>query len=355
MTNSSFDRQQLKHLEDSLTPAEIARIIEDPKYQNFPFAIRPLLQNGQAPTSYLRDSWCENANYYTANRGGRSLLVAFCGSTGRLGVSSSYFLQMLRDDLYDVLILNDPQRLHFDRGIPGFSSSFIETIRRIEDFAAAVGFQEVITFGASMGGFPSLRAGLMLNARRAVCIGGRYCWHVGRLMRAEKQIKAFDTLCYCNGKSNVQMVAIVARKNQEDVQNLEMMRRTFPSCRALMIDTDMHNVTGYFRQAGLLRLFYACLFEYWEHTTSGAELLPLLAGIARPINAYGVQQAEQVLSLRRREADAQKQLCLIKERSEASLQQERVAHLRKLQTVYASRSWRLTQPLRMLSQLLRKR
>lgn len=81
-------------------------------------------------------------------------------------------------------------------------------------------------------------------------------------MSNDEQIKAFDLLCSCYATSDIKLTAVVAAKNHQDVANLEVMRRTFPACRAVMIDTDMHNVTGYFFHVGLLRLFYASLFEY---------------------------------------------------------------------------------------------
>ncbi len=125
---------------------------------------------GEQPVSYAREAWCENVTYYSANRGARSLIVAFYDGGRCVGVPISYFLQMLRDDLYDVLALNDPRKLFFDRRIPGFSTSFLETSRAVEAFAKARGFDEVITFGASMGAYPALRAGL--------CSGpiGRLAW-----------------------------------------------------------------------------------------------------------------------------------------------------------------------------------
>jgi hypothetical protein len=322
-------QQRLADLEDNLTPAEIAKLISDRRYEQFCFAIRPLLQNGQSPVRYVRESWCENANFYTANRGARRLIVAFCGLANRIGVPTSYFLQMLRDDLYDVLLLSDPLLLHFDRGVPDFSNSLVETTRRVQDFAAAKGYEEIVSFGASMGGFPALRAGLLLSAGRAISVGGRYCWHVRRLMSDEEQIKAFDLLCPCFAGAEVKMTAVLAAKNQHDVRSLDAMRRTFPACRAVMIDTDMHNVTGYFYHLGLLRLFYAALFEYGERPASGLELLSLLNEVARPIHALELQQIARVRQL------------------EHAVQESQQA----ARAVYASKSWRFTKPLRRFRQL----
>lgn len=157
--------------------------------------LRPLLVAGETPVGYVRESRCEGFNYYTAHRGARSLIVAFSSANKDLGVPIAYFLQMLRDDLYDVLVLYDRRKLHFDRGIAGLSDSFLETVPLIKAFAQSKGYHEVITFGSSMGGYPALRAGLLLGADRAISISGKYCWHVGRLLRNQESAGAFDVLC----------------------------------------------------------------------------------------------------------------------------------------------------------------
>ena len=76
----------------------------------------------------------------------------------------SFFLQLMRDDKHDVLVLSDEHRRHFDGGVEGYSSSLLDTLKRIQAFAEAKPYEKVITYGTSMGGFPAIRAGL--SARR---------------------------------------------------------------------------------------------------------------------------------------------------------------------------------------------
>ena len=91
------------------------------------------------------------------------LLVVFSAPRARLGIPVSYFLQALRDDVYDVIVLRDPNDEHYTRGVRGLGS-FLDTTRRIEDFAGTRGLQQIITYGASLGGLPS-------SARRATVEG----------------------------------------------------------------------------------------------------------------------------------------------------------------------------------------
>jgi hypothetical protein len=383
MAPIEFDRKKAKTrlLDDDLVPLEIAEILKVAGREELPLAIRSVLASGQAPVGYVRESWSEDANYYTARRGARSLIVAFCGGANRLGVPTSYFLQMLRDDLYDVVVLRDPRRLHYDQGVQGLGS-LLETTHRIRDFAETKGFQEVITYGVSMGGYPALRAGLLLNATRAISVSGEYCWHIGRLTRKGATIRAFDLLCPCVAKPSTQMVAVVPTQNQTDLQALEILRQTFPECLPVTIDAGAHNITSYFYYARLLRLFYACLFEYWDASIRD-DLLMLLVQIAGHSNAVESQQAQRISALRRSLSDGQERSALqidtlkanldVKQRRLRDLEQH---HLRKIETirkrhrsrlekvkdrqkrrleaVYRSRSWLVTKPLRIIAAVIKR-
>ena len=331
MAQIKFDRRKgaTQDLENLLTPGEIAEILKGEDGGRLPFLLRPLLASGDAPVGYERKSWSESASFYTASRGARSLIATFCGTSKGVGLPIAYFLQMLRDDLYDVVVLYDRRKLHFDRGVEGFSESFLETARRIEAFARAKGYDEIITFGASLGGYPALRAGLLLGARRAISMGGVYGWQVGRLVRNEPTVGAFDLLCPCFADRQVELVAVASAQNRSDVRDLEILRRTFPKCHGVMVDTDQHNVMGYLYSVRLLRLFCACLFEYWESDIR-AELLALLNRTAR----YS------------READ--------KVQSDGGLSDPKKQNAQELMAVYASSSWRLTEPLRRTAQALRQ-
>jgi hypothetical protein len=107
MAPVEFDRRReaIKDLENVLAPLEIAKILTEG--DKAPYTIRQLLASGEAPVRYVRDSWAKDVNYYTANLGARRLIVAFCCGGNGVGVPTAYFLQMLRDDLYDVLVLYD--------------------------------------------------------------------------------------------------------------------------------------------------------------------------------------------------------------------------------------------------------
>lgn len=236
-------------MEDDLTPAEVARLIRDDNDGQLRFTLRSLLESGQAPVSYVRESWSEDASYFTANRGATGLVVAFCSAVGRLGVPASYFLQTMREDLYDVLVLRDPRKLHFDAGVQGLGS-FLEVMHRIKTFAEVKGFREIITYGSSMGGYPALRAGLLLKANRAISMSGGYCWHVGRLIRKTKTGRAFDPLCPCFAPTTTELVAVIPSRNERDVRAFEILQRTFPKCVVVKINAEVHTLPTFFIECG---------------------------------------------------------------------------------------------------------
>ena len=248
MAPKNFDRRKtnVRVWEQELAPLEIAKLLEGDG--DLPFTISPLLKSGQRPAAYIREAWSEDATYFAGRSGTTRLLVVFSAPRARLGIPVSYFLQALRDDVYDVLVLRDPNDEHYTRGVRGLGS-FLDTARRIEDFAGTRGLQQIITYGASLGGLPALRAGRLLKASRAISVGGRYPWHAGRLARAERLVDAFDLLCPCAPPSPTELIMVYARHDAVDKHAFELVQKTFPACIGVPIDTAKHNLVGCFYKA----------------------------------------------------------------------------------------------------------
>jgi hypothetical protein len=250
---------QTAALDNSLTPLEIAELLRNPTHQHLPFAIAPLLQEAP-PVRYLREELSQDVQLYSANRGARTLIVAFCGAVSRLMMPISHFLQMMPDDVCDVLVFTDVQRRHHDAGIQGYSNSLLETSIRIKALSESRRYRRLITYGTSMGGFPALRAGLWLGADRAIAIGGAFCLHPPRLMQPSSEIRAFDLLCDCRQRGHAPVVTVFASKNLRDVEQQAALRAMVPDCIELKVSTDRHNVIHYLDRHGRLPAFYATIF-----------------------------------------------------------------------------------------------
>jgi hypothetical protein len=275
MTPKTFDRRKTKvrEWEQELTPLEIAELLKHDA--DLPFTIAPLLRSGQKPAAYIREMWGEDITFFTSRSGAGRLIVIFSAPRPRRGIPISYVLQGLRDDAYDIIWLQDPSQLHYTGGVSGLDS-FLDIVKRIDQFAATKVYQQIITFGVSLGGLPALRAGRLLKATRAISVGGRYPWHPGRLVREERSVQAFDPLCACASPSPTELVVVYSRHNEEDRSAFNLVRKTFPECIAAPIDTEKHNLMGYFYRANLLPLFLACLFDHWDAAAIRTDLLKTL-------------------------------------------------------------------------------
>jgi hypothetical protein len=261
MSRPAFTRLavQATPLDNSLTPLEIAELLRRPAYQHLPFAIAPLLREAP-PTRYLREELSQGVRLFSANLGARTLIVAFCGNVPRLMKSISHFLQMMPDEICDVLVITDAQQRHHDAGARGYSNSLLETLTGIKVLSEARSYRRVITFGASMGGFPALRAGLWLGADRAISVGGAFCTHPPRLMRPSSEIRAFDLLCECCPRRNVPVIAAYAARNPRDVGHQAALRAVLPDCVELKVNTQKHNILHFLDGRGQLAAFYATIF-----------------------------------------------------------------------------------------------
>lgn len=262
----SRSKVQTTGLEDTLTPLEIAALLQQPKYNDLPFAVAPLLKQ-QSPVGYRRHSLSKGVTFYTADRGACALIVGFCGRRRRLMLPISFFLQLMRDDKHDVLVLSDEHRRHFDGGVEGYSSSLLDTLKRIQAFAEAKRYEKVITYGTSMGGFPAIRAGLWLGADRAICVGGDFCRHPPRLSNPKDEIRAFDLICACRPAGDTDVLAVFAAGNQADAENYAALRQMLPGCVPIPVDTMMHNVFEHLQAQGELASFIEALFTSVCHAS----------------------------------------------------------------------------------------
>jgi pimeloyl-ACP methyl ester carboxylesterase len=342
-----FDRRKAKtkELENELAPAEVAEFLKGDR--DLPFILRSLFLSGEEPVRYARQRVAKDVNFYTASGGARRIIVTFCSAGNGLGVPTAYFLQMLREDLCDVLVLYDRRKLHFDKGIHGFSDSLWQTVEAIKDFIEAKRYEEVITFGASMGGYPSLRAGLLLGAKRSISVGGIFPWHVGRMVRGQDTPRAFDPLCLCFAGRRTEMVLVVPTGVPRDLCDAETVLRTFPSGRIISVDTDRHNVMGYLRDVRLLRLFLAGLLEN-RYSEIRQELLALINSTASYCHAVEASKSSRLLELQTRLSKLQDRRSEREgtKREFKALQRLCLKQRNQLDAIYQSTTWRLTGPLR---------
>ena len=158
--------------------------------------------------------------------------------------------------------------------------SFLDTTRRIEDFAGTKGLQQIITYGASLGGLPALRAGLLLKASRHQCRRpvSLARGQAGAGRASGRRIRFALPLCASEPDRTHYGLA---RHDEVDEHAFDLVQKTFPACIGVPIDTAKHNLVGYFYKADLLPQFLACLFEHWDTVEIRTDLLKRLDQAAR--------------------------------------------------------------------------
>jgi hypothetical protein len=174
-------------LENELTPAEFERLALDVESAGVALPAvcrawiaqtRHLLRFGTSGfRPFVRRPCGPGATLYTAPDGmpvdpGRTFIVAFAGDAHRLMIPIAAFLQHCDPARHELLLLFDPSRSLFLRGIPGIAPDFAALMTWIRGHIEARAAARTVAFGASAGGLAAVWAALDLGLDRAVSIGG---------------------------------------------------------------------------------------------------------------------------------------------------------------------------------------
>lgn len=206
-------------------------------------------------TRYERTEIAHGVNLYSAEVGANTLVVAFGGAKGRLNMALFMFLEAMDDSRYDVLLLADLNKRHFERGIGTYASSLPELVAKIGKVAERRGYSLIITYGTSMGGFPALRAGDLFGAARSISIGGRFIFHPRRLIKNRHVNVAFDLLCACRTPFRSPFYMLYAEGQAEDREHAAILRARAPQSHLIAFPGEDHNFPYQIRVKGKLNVF----------------------------------------------------------------------------------------------------
>jgi hypothetical protein len=258
-------------LEDCLTPLELAKIAagsvwldRDTRAAFEQLHIFQLLRHAQ-PATYLRQDIATGITFYNDpnfNPENKALIIAFGGAGTRLSMSMAVFLQLVPSAKFDIAVLRDPSRNHYLTGLGDYADDFPRLVFRLSDDLGPERYRNVFCYGASMGGFPALRCGLLLGGVRAISVSGRFPWFVGRLVdRSEKLIPAFDMLCACRNSQRTDFVCVYGEHSKLDSESVDRLENMFPVRRFPVAGVAEHNVIYEIWKRGMLEEFYAKLFS----------------------------------------------------------------------------------------------
>ncbi len=210
---------------------------------------------------YRRTEIATGVNFYSAGKSAGTLVVGFGTMKGRLSMPVFMVLDALDDTRYDLLLLSDLSKRHFDIGIGAFARTLPDLAGRIRDFAGERGHKALVTFGSSMGGFPALRAGDLMRADRSISVGGRFAWHPSRLRKVRHTIHAFEPLCACRAPFGSPFYALFSRDNASDSRHAALLAEIAPNCRTIAFPGDAHGLHYEIQLKGRLDAFFAEMLD----------------------------------------------------------------------------------------------
>ena len=261
----------IRRLEEYCTPAEFAGALAGQAVLG-EAARSALLETSIAhqlaherPQQYVRHYFADDVMLFhdpEQPRRNKTLLIGFCGRARRLMPPITALLQVLPSDGYDIVALRDHRREHYDHGTEGYADSLLGLVMRLQADLETKRYPRIVTFDTSMGGFPALRAGILIGADQAVSIGGGPAWHIARLTTSGRRpISAFDPLCPCSPAAPP-LYCVYPGGNTKDRAAVDGLAAMRPVHRVEMGLSDEHNV----------------LYELWQRQRLGVFLAALFAG-----------------------------------------------------------------------------
>lgn len=144
----------------------------------------------------------------------KSLLVVCAGYARRPGMPVPAFLQRIDDRQFDILVLNDPHRNHYRKGVSEQLDSLNSVAEYIQEFRTKKRYRKLITLGTSGGGFPAVRLALMAGADKAISFGGSFPDDTLRILRNQVHaVPAFDPICACLGADHPEFTFVYSNES----------------------------------------------------------------------------------------------------------------------------------------------
>lgn len=188
--------------------------------------------------------------------GARDLLICLSGLKGRVGQPAPVILQALPPGV-DLLLLSDPAREEYRRGVPGLAGDFAGLVQALRDLADRQGYRRRMVLGNSKGAVPALRLGLLAGFDGAAGLGPRPSNDALRLIAGQPVGTAFDPLCDCLAHRPLRGRAIHSRHHAEDSMTAVRLAR-HPGISAVAIaGLSGHNPMDALRKSGDLDRFLA--------------------------------------------------------------------------------------------------
>jgi len=186
----------------------------------------------------------------------KTLVVGFAGNFMRLMIPTYRILNSLDPEKIDLLLLSDPSRTGFMRGLEGIGDTLEAVERFLNSFVSDHGYGDVVVLGTSGGGMPAIHAAIANRWRRVVAVGSAT---PARHLDIAAELR---TIAPRHDPAATEIVVAFSSGNSRDSDSASQLKGIFPGA-LLRPDSRFgsHNLLHELHQKGQLVPFITALLR----------------------------------------------------------------------------------------------
>jgi acyl-CoA synthetase (AMP-forming)/AMP-acid ligase II/acyl carrier protein len=109
--------------------------------------------------------------YKQIGKTNKKLVIGFTSIAMRLGTPTVNILEALQDLDVDFLMLLDPNRAFFEKGIPEIGENYFDIAGWLKTFAQNFKYENLVVIGTSAGGLSAIIVGSLLKCEKIIAVG----------------------------------------------------------------------------------------------------------------------------------------------------------------------------------------
>jgi hypothetical protein len=187
----------------------------------------------------------------------RILVVAFTGIGLRMMLPVATFLQGFPAARCDVVVLRDPERVCFLRGVPGYAPDLPALAARLSAELAMRRYAGTRCIGSSSGGAAALSLGSLLGARVAMATGGAHPRGLAERAGVALDRHAFDAILSVPPPPGCRRISAFGDGFERDSVRARLLAMTAHAELLSVRTVTVHGVLGGLAARRLLARFFA--------------------------------------------------------------------------------------------------
>jgi hypothetical protein len=183
----------------------------------------------------------------------KTLVVGFSGNAMRLMMPTYCVLTSLNPSDYDLLLLRDTSRRHYEAGVPSLGRTIAEIAGTLRDFADQSGYRNVVALGTSAGGLAAICAAALNGWTRVVVVGCDIPANHPDLMKCLNETSRSES-----GGNNLQVRLLYSDQVARDNEAALAVAQLYPDAVKIVDrEVETHNLLYHFYKNGRLPQFFA--------------------------------------------------------------------------------------------------